>query len=126
LGLLLADLDNIWKRVDSATLSVETDQLGEQIVVDAVAVEQVAEIVKQDSLEERIELARDFAVLNKMAELSPGREMFAAIDDTKPDLIAIPKPVLTSSEKAIKERPVQPEDDQRVHLTLTIVVVGSQ
>ncbi|MHC4912220.1 MAG: anti-sigma factor family protein [Planctomycetota bacterium] len=126
LGLLLADLDNIWKRVDSATLSVETDQLGEQIVVDAVVVEQVAEIIKQDSLEERIELARDFAVLNKMAELSPGREMFAAIDDTKPDLIAIPKPVLTSSEKAIKERPVQPEDDQRVHLTLTIVVVGSQ
>ncbi len=124
LGMLLADLDNIWKRFDSATLFVETDELGEQIVVDAVAAEQVVEIVKQDSLEERIELARDFAVLNKMAELSPGREVFAAIDDAKPDLIAIPKPVLTSSEKAIKERPMQPEDDQRVHLT--IVVVGSQ
>lgn len=121
LGLLLADLDNIWKRFDSATLSVETDRLGEQIVVDAVAAEQVAEIVKQDSLEERIELARDFAVLNKMAELSPGREVFAAIDDTKADLIAIPKPVLTSSEKAIKERSRQPEDDQRVSLTIVVV-----
>jgi hypothetical protein len=124
LDLLLADLGNIWKRFDTATLSVETDRLGEQIVVDAVAAEQVAEIVKRESLEGRIELARDFAVLNKMAELSPGREVFAAIDDTKPDLIAIPKPVLTSSEKAIKERPREPEDDQRVHLT--IVVVGSQ
>lgn len=124
LSLLLADLDNVWGRFDSATLSIETDRLGEQVVVDAVAAQQVVEIVKQDSLEERIELARDFAVLNKMAELSPGREMFAAIDDTKPDLIAIPKPVLTSSEKAIKERPRQSEDDQRVHLT--IVVVGSQ
>ncbi len=104
LSLLLADLDNIWKIFDSATLFVETDQLGEQVVIDAVAAEQVVEIVKQDSLEKRIEVARDFAVLNKMAELSPGREMFAAIDDTKPDLIAIPKPVLTSSEKTIKER----------------------
>lgn len=124
LDLLLADLGNIWGRFDSATLSVETDRLGEQIVVEAVAAEQVAEIVKKESLEERIELARDFAVLNKMAELSPGREVFAAIDDSQPDLIAIPKPVLTSSEKAIKERPSQPEDEKRVHLT--IVVVGSK
>ena len=36
LGLLLADLGNIWHRFDSAMLSVETDKFGEQIVVDAV------------------------------------------------------------------------------------------
>lgn len=121
LRLLLADLDNIWKRLDSATLLVETDRVGEQVVVETVATGQVIDIVQQDSLETRIDAARDFAVLNKMTELSPGKEMFAAIDDAQPDLIAIPKPVLTSSEKAMKERASQPEDDQRVHLTIVLV-----
>jgi hypothetical protein len=120
LRLLLADLDNIWKRLDSATLVVETDRLGEQVVVEAVATSQVIEIAKQDSLETRIGVARDFAVLNKIAELSPGKEMFAAIDDAGADLTAIPKPVLTSSEKAIKERASQSEDDQKVHLTIVL------
>lgn len=121
LRLLLADLDNIWKRFDSARLLVETDRVGEQVVVEAVASGQVIEIVKQDSVQACIDAARDFAVLNKMGELSPGKEMFAAIDDAQPDLMAIPKPVLTSSEKAIKERASQPEDDQRVHLTIVLV-----
>jgi hypothetical protein len=121
LRLLLADLDNIWKRLESATLVVETDHLGEQVVVEAVGTGQVIEIVKQDSLKARIGVARDFAVLNKMAELSPGKEMFAAIDDAGADLTAIPKPVLTSSEKSLKERASQPEDDQKVHLTIALV-----
>ncbi|UCF44108.1 MAG: hypothetical protein JSV99_04085, partial [Planctomycetota bacterium] len=56
LRLVLADLDNIWKRFDSATLLVETDRFGEQVVVEAVATEQVIEIVKQDSLETRIDV----------------------------------------------------------------------
>lgn len=124
LRLLLADLDNIWQRFDSATLAVETDRLGEQVVVEAVGTGQVIEIAKQDSLERRVDVARDFAVLNKMTELSAGKEMFAAIDGAQPDLTVIPKPVLTSSEKAIKERSSQPGGDQRVHLT--IVLVGRQ
>ncbi len=121
LRLLLADLENIWKRLDSATLVVETDRLGEQVVVGAVGTGQIIDIIKQDSLEARVGVARDFAVLNKMAGLSPGKEMFAAIDDSQADLTAIPKPVLTSSEKAIKERVGQLEDDQRVHLTIVLV-----
>jgi hypothetical protein len=122
LSSLLTDLDNIWKRIESATLFVDTDRVGEQVVVDAVATEQVDEIVKQESVERCIAVARDFAVLNKMAGLSPGKEIFAAIDE--PDLITIPKPVLTSSEKVIKKPQSPTEDSQQVHLT--IVVVGRQ
>ncbi|MHC4423490.1 MAG: anti-sigma factor family protein [Planctomycetota bacterium] len=122
LSLLLADLESVWDRLDSATLFVETDQVGEQVVVGAVAAEQVVEIVNQDSLEERVEVAKDFGVLNKMSELLPGKEIFAAIEDRGPELITIPKPVLTSSEKALKQAVSQEEDKGEVHLT--IVVAG--
>jgi hypothetical protein len=121
LRLLLTDLGNIWKRLDSATLIVETDRFGEQVVVEAVGSGQVIEIVEQDSPEARIGVAKDFAVLNRMAGLSPGREMFAAIDDAQADLTSIPKPVLTSGEKSIKEQESQPTDDQKAHLTIVLL-----
>jgi len=123
LSLLLADLGAIWSRFDSATLFVETERLGEQVVVDAVAAEQIVEIVNQDSLEKRIEVAKDFAVLNSMSELLPGKEILTAIDYSRPDLVSIPKPVLTSSEK-IKRSAVQEQDKEEVHIT--IVVVGGE
>ena len=129
LSLLLADLESVWARFDSATLFVETEQFGEQVVVDAVAAEQIVEIINQDNLKKRIKVARDFAVLNKMAELLPGKEILTAIDYSRTDLITIPKPVLTSavrrpaeSEKTIKKPASQAEEGQKVHLT--IVVTG--
>jgi len=112
----------VWNKLDSATLFVETGLVGEQVVVDAVAAEQVFEIVNQDSLEQRIEVAKDFGVLNKMAGLLPGKEILAAIDDRGPELITIPKPVLTSSEKALRKAVSQEEDKGEVHMT--IVVAG--
>jgi hypothetical protein len=124
LSLLLADLESVWDRFDSAALFVETDQLGGQVVVDAIAAEQIVEIVNQGTLEKRVEMAKDFSVLNKMTELLPGKEILAAIDDSGPDLITIPKPVLTSREETIRKPASQAEDDQNVNLT--IVVVGSE
>ena len=40
LNSLLADLDNIWSELDSATLFVNTEDFGVQTVVDAVTIEQ--------------------------------------------------------------------------------------
>ena len=124
LNLLLADLQNIWARFDSATLFVETEAIYEQVVVDGVSIEQVVEIVNQSDFERHIKVAKDFAVLNSMDELLPGREVLAAVDDRKGDLITIPKPVLTSSEKTGKKPAGRQEDGEKVHLT--IVVVGSK
>ena len=130
LSLLLADLENVWERFDSATLFVETDRLGSEVVITQVSAEQIAEVANQDSLERRLKVAKDFAVLNNMAELLPGKEVFAAIDDKTESLITIPKPVLTSavrrtveSEKTIK-KPIHVAREQQEHLT--IVVAGSE
>jgi hypothetical protein len=118
---ILADLGTIWDKFDSATLFIETDRPEGQIVVDAVAPEQIIEIAKQDDFETQIKTAKYFAAMNNMAKLSPGREVLTAIDNSSPDLITIPKPVLTSSEKTIKKPPAQAEDSRKVHLTITVV-----
>ncbi|UCE99348.1 MAG: hypothetical protein JSV82_09340 [Planctomycetota bacterium] len=120
LNLLLTDLQNMWERFDSATLFVQTGDFGAQVIVETVTAEQIADIANQDTFDDRIDVAKDFAVLNRTADLLPGREILAAIDDTGPDLITIPKPVLTSSERTIKKPPLQAMDEQEIHLTIVV------
>jgi len=120
----LADLESIKHKFDSATLFVGTEQLGEQIKVESVDIEQVAEIINQDSFKSRIETARDFAILNNINELLPGKDILAVIDNRNPNLPIIPKPALTSGEKTIKKPPDQTKGEQKVNLT--IVVTGSK
>ncbi|MHC4423222.1 MAG: anti-sigma factor family protein [Planctomycetota bacterium] len=45
LGLLLADLEKVWKGFDSATLYVETKTRGEPVVVSDVSTEQIVDLV---------------------------------------------------------------------------------
>jgi len=123
-NLLLSDLGNIWGRFDSASLLVETEQVGERVVVDNVKTEQIAEILKQDSSEGRIRVAKDIAAFNRIEKQLPGKEMFAAIDYESGELITIPKPVLTSSERPITKPAGGAEAEQEV--LLTIVVAGSE
>lgn len=124
LNLLLADLGNIWRKFDSATLFVETEQFAEQIVVDAVTAEQTVDIVNQDSREASLALAKDCALLNTMVASMPGRQIMTAIDEVKIDLVDIPKPVLTGSEKGLRK----PADtvSEGPQASLTIVLVGSE
>lgn len=122
-NLLLAELGNVWNKLDSATLFVDTEVFGEQIIVDAVTTRQIAGIVNQNDSQRRVELAKDFAVLNGIAEHLPGKEILTAIDDTTVGLITPPKPVLTSNQKTIKKSTTRTEANKNVHLT--IMVTGS-
>jgi len=121
---LLADLQDVWARFDSATLFVDTGRFGEQIVVDTVSVEQITRTISQDSLEESLALAKDFAVLNSITEQVPGKDILAAVDGGRANLITVPKPVLTGRQEKIKKSAVAAEDKQKVQLT--IVVVGGE
>ncbi|MHC4174916.1 MAG: anti-sigma factor family protein [Planctomycetota bacterium] len=125
LNLLLADLGSIWEKFNSATLFVETEVFGRQVVVDAVTAEQIAEIVNQDSLQRRTDVARDLALLNNTAERLPGREIIAGIDEGSRSLITIPKPGLTWRQKTAKKPVGRAEDEQKVHLAI-VVVAGSE
>jgi len=120
-NLLLAELGNIWDKLDSAALLVDTDVFGEQVVVDAVTAEQISGIVNQDDSKRRLEVAKNFAVLNNMAERLPGREILTAVDDTTVVLITPPKPVLTSNQKTVKKSPTRTEENKNIHLTITVL-----
>ena len=119
-NLLLAQLDDIWDKLDSATLFVGTEVFGRKVVVEAVTAEQIAGIVNQDDSTRRIEVARDFAVLNGISEHLPGREILAAIDNTTVGLITPPKPVLTSNHKMTTKVASRTGADKNIHLTITV------
>jgi len=123
LNSLLADLDNIWSKLDSATLFVNTEVFGVQTVVDAVTTKQIAEIAGQDNSEQRIGLAKDFAVLNNMAEHMPDKDIRVAIEAGKSDLteqLRVLKPVLTESQKSVKKPADQVQEKQKVRLTIIL------
>lgn len=117
LNLLLADIENVWSKLDSATMSVDTEVFDEPVTITAVTTEQIGEIVDQDSSEKRIELARDIAVLNGMAERMPGGQILAAIEGKGPSLMTMSRPMITGpSAKAAGET----EDEKTVRLTIII------
>jgi hypothetical protein len=122
LNLLLTDLASIWHKIDTATLLVETDSSVEPIVVNSITADQAYEIVNQDSLQDAVEVASNFAVFNSVAELMPGRDILFALGEERENLVAIPKPVLTGSQQTTKKRPISL--DQKPLLTLMIVVTA--
>jgi len=121
LNLLLSDLQSIWQKFDSTTLFVDTEQFAEPVAVNAVTAEQAVEIVNQDSAKRSIEVAKDFAILNNMAKLMPGKQILTAIDDKKVNLITPPKPVFTEYPKKAKKTAHQPKE-----VNLTLVIISSE
>ena len=121
---LSADLESIWDKLDYAALSVQADHL-DKVAIEAVNVKQIAEIVNQDTFEKSVAAAKNFAALNNITGALPGREVLTAVaNDKKLDLTAVPKPVLTSGEKTVKNQAVPSQTGRQV--TLTIVVTGSK
>ena len=123
LNSLLADLDDIWSELDSARLFVNTEDFGVQTIVDAVTTKQIAEIVGQDSYERRIELAKDFSVLNNIAEHLPDKEIRVAIEAGDSNLTKqwrILKPVLTGKQKTAQKPADKIQEKQTVHLTIIL------
>ncbi|MFC1634350.1 anti-sigma factor family protein [Planctomycetota bacterium] len=120
---LLADLEPMWPVLDSATLSVNTEVFGKQIVVKTVTTEQVAKIIEQDHPGKRVEMAKDFAALNNMASLLPGRAIATAIEGQNEDMIhqwRAPRPILTKPEDPARKTPSQSQDKDKVHLTIVV------
>ena len=114
--LLLADLSGLWPELDSAVFYVDTPS-GGNVVIENVKLKQIAQIVNQQDAETRIKAARYFAAINDISRTLTGKDTLTAAGDKEPDLITIPKPVLTSGGKPDKKTPSGEKH------TLTIVVV---
>lgn len=124
LDMFFEELEGVWAAVDSARLFVETGRPDSPVVVDDISPEQVMKVIGQDSFEESISVARDFAFLNSMAESVPGKELLVAIEQETVGLITAPKPTLTSSAGVVRE-PVERAGAEK-NVYLSIVIVGSK
>ncbi len=118
LNRLLADLDSIWDKVDSAALYVKTGDLNQEVVVNAVTTKQISDIANQNNTSRSIEVAKDYSVLNGVAQELPGRDIFSAIEDQTSSLMKINKPNLT--QKIIEKPEIQDNGEKTIHLTIII------
>ncbi|MGA2678538.1 MAG: hypothetical protein ABSF37_04445 [Sedimentisphaerales bacterium] len=122
LEAMMSDLATVWSKFDSTTLIVHTDNLGQYITVASVKPEQVADIARQDTIDNRVKLAKDFAVVNSVSQIMPEEKMLAMTDRSLSDLTTIPKPVLTSGDKSTVTAPKGAWD--KIQVDLNIIVAG--
>ena len=114
---LMSHLDKHWTRFGGAKLFVETKTFGEPIAVAAVTPAQITQIISQDTFDKSMGVAKDFAVLNDIAERLRSKSLFAA-DDKHPDLISIEMPALVWNEKPAA--PIR----TKATINLSIVVIA--
>ena len=122
LEAMMNDLATVWSRFDSTTLVVHTDNLGQYVTVTSVKPEQIADIARQNTIDKRVKLAKDFAVINSVSQIMPEEKMLALTDRSLSDLTTIPKPVLTSGDKNAVTAPKGAWD--KIQVDLNIVVAG--
>ncbi|HUT31365.1 MAG TPA: hypothetical protein VMX13_16345 [Sedimentisphaerales bacterium] len=121
LNALLGDLQDIWDRFGSRTLSVETGRFAERVTIRSVSLRQIVDIVNQNSLDERLELARDISLSNWMDRLMPGRDVEMALGSGND--LPIPKPRLVGPADAAKKSPGAVKESEKVQLTIVFVGV---
>jgi len=118
LNSVLASLDAVWTRLDSAQMVLNTEVFGDEVAVDAVTTEQIAEIIDRDNNEERVELAKDFHLLNTIKQNMPGNTTLAAIQGEPANAI-IPKPIITGGQNTAT-KPAKPDAERTIRLTIIL------
>lgn len=119
LNILLSEMENIWNRLNSVTLLMETEQENVKLAVNAVTSRQILDIVSHDTRIAQVENAKQIASLNKMSPKETGQSV-TVNSESKEENISIPKPVLTSGEKpVVKSEPLK--EEEKIHLVITVV-----
>ncbi len=115
---LVNDLAGVWSKFDSATLVVHGDDVGDYVAVVAVRPEQITDIANEQTHNDRVRLAKDFAVLNDAEQLMPAKKILAYLETDYTELINIPRPALTSAEQRVP--PLDSSDKICVDLTIEV------
>jgi anti-sigma factor RsiW len=126
-GRLLASLQSSWQSFDGATLHIEGpggDVTG--VTVDHVTPEQAASIVARENTAASVDAARSYAVINAMAQRTPGREVLEMLSNDSAvaqDLANIDDKVLIAGPEA--GTTVAPPQGQ-VNTSLTIILLHTR
>lgn len=118
LNTVLASLETVWAKLDSAKMVLDTQVFGDEVAVESVTTKQIADIIDRDSNEERVKLAKDFHLLNTMEANMPGNKILTAIEGEPPDVI-LPRPIMTGGQNAQK-KPPKADADRTIRLTIIL------
>lgn len=117
---LMQELSFIWPQCTSAKMDIGTEQAGKYITINNISARQVMEICTANSFGQRLRMANDLAVINKVTTPATTDRLYAAADINYDSLMA-QKPVITSAEKT--QTAEQPPDNSK-KATLTIIVIS--
>jgi hypothetical protein len=113
LGALLLELEPVWDKCETTSLTVPGGAGGSDIVVNNISSQRTVEIFKSPDAAGRIGLVRNFAGLKSGGDSAGG-------SDTKFDPSVPIKPMLTQPERPKIPSGV-PEKDQNITLTITVI-----
>jgi hypothetical protein len=122
---VVASLSGIWQTFHSTTLRV--DRPGNDmtpVVLGAVTPEQAVSIIACNSTEASVAAAESYAVINGMAQSSPGHSILAAIDDDAgvgATLLTVPKPIEASNDKNAQTTLAPPQGQSEASLTIVLL-----
>ncbi len=121
LSSFIADLTNVWTKLDGATLSIKRG--GDESILEWVSANQLENVLKQATAEQSIKLAKEYAVINNSTDKLTAKDAFERNKEgAGSDLLSIPKPVLTGREK---DKQIEyPSGGEK--MDLTIVVIGTK
>jgi hypothetical protein len=121
---LITSLQSIWQSFDSASLHIEgPGASASPVTVNAVTPEQAVSIIISRDTAASVETARNYAVLNAMAQRMPGREALAIISNDMAiaqDLATIDDKVLIAGPEA-DTTPAPPQGKANASLTIVLL-----
>ena len=117
---LLQELSFIWPQCTNTKMDIGTEQVGKYITINNISTQQLLEICKAENFGQRLRMANDLAVINKVTSPVVIDRLYA-IADTDYDLFKPQKPVLTSVEKT--QTASQPSGNIK-NATLIIIVIS--
>jgi hypothetical protein len=120
LEALVADLSGAWSRFERPTFYLGGGPAGPVKVVE-VTPDQLLRIASQQDAAQSTEVAKEIAVRNAATEaLSGGKDLERLVGQGDDPWLTVPKPVLTSGEKAVEGRPELSAGPKPVDFTLVL------
>ncbi len=121
---LITSLQSVWQSFNGVTLQIEEPgQFAALVAVDGVTPEQAASIVASKNTAASMEAARNYAVINTMAQRTPGRDVLAMVGNNAAsvrDLVTIDEKVLIAGPEADKT-PAPSQGEPNVSLTIVLL-----
>ncbi|MHC4254072.1 MAG: hypothetical protein ACYSUL_00460 [Planctomycetota bacterium] len=117
---LMVQLGTVWKKCDTKTLQLYTQQFPDQITVQNVNPQQIIQLANLNSVDEQIKVSQEFRTLNDIKASLPGQKIFASLEIQEQFSFNIPKPVLTSAQPQPADQPAVQKEPRNVYLTIVI------